>query len=847
MEPILGLISGLGEGIIWVIQTQVLGMTESNKEVLVKPGEDIIASTATYAAAGAGIGGTIAGGIAGATGSFIVPGLGTAVGTGGGFVIGGFIGGAIGGLTGLVSGLFKSFTVNKEHKYYFPLYAISPQEIFAGQIPALDVNFINPDTSAITSQDEDGTVTYNTAAVLSPQIAKWYVALRNLVLVGLMVVLLYIGIRIVISSTAGEKAKYKEHIKDWIVAVLLVVFLHYIMAFALTMTEYITGILVSQNTGLVIVVDENQIQQVFPDNYQDYKVEGQDAYAVRTNLLGFIRFHQQEDRIDENGNPQVTWNYVGQTIIYVVLVIYTVMFLIIYFKRVIYMAFLTVIAPLVALTYPIDKISDGQAQAFNMWIKEYVYNLLLQPFHLLLYTLLIGSVMDLAGDNMIYALVALGFLIPAEKLLRRFFGFDQKAPEAGSIVGGVVGGSLAMSAINKIGNIGSLPSRRNKENNSSSGNEGGAGNRTRLTERKADKGKESTDQLIENVYGVGGSENQANAQVGAGTQGSSNGTLRFSSVSSGSASGSVPGNTQQVVSGGSNTNSQGFDAEEDLELPNTFKKSVKGDLNDAKDWAMNLKPIRFSNEKIAEARNKYQNWTKETPRTAVGRDAKKLVIRGVKSVKPALGTAKKYTGKALASVGKKVPRVATKAALGATMGTIGVAAGIASGDLSNIVAYGAAATSVGAKVGDGVSNVAGNIGDTVKDNSGQIREDYMSRRYTKDERRKIQNDKADKEWQKSKEVISQYKDEFGKEYKQAMKHALEFRRYGVVDDKAIISELKHGGLKAPDNRAILNARASSMVKTEKDLQDFNKRLAEKGVSDEDIKSFNKDIRLRNDM
>ena len=40
------------------------------------------------------------------------------------------------------------------------------------------------------------------------------------------------------------------------------------------------------------------------------------------------------------------------------------------------MAFLTIIAPLVALTYPIDKINDGKAQAFNMWFKEYIFNLL---------------------------------------------------------------------------------------------------------------------------------------------------------------------------------------------------------------------------------------------------------------------------------------------------------------------------------------------------------------------------------------------------------------------------------------------------------------------------------------
>ena len=46
------------------------------------------------------------------------------------------------------------------------------------------------------------------------------------------------------------------------------------------------------------------------------------------------------------------------------------------------------IAPFVALTYPIDKLNDGQAQGFNKWLKEYIFNLLIQPMHLLLYTIL---------------------------------------------------------------------------------------------------------------------------------------------------------------------------------------------------------------------------------------------------------------------------------------------------------------------------------------------------------------------------------------------------------------------------------------------------------------------------
>ena len=111
------------------------------------------------------------------------------------------------------------------------------------------------------------------------------------------------------------------------------------------------------------------------------------------------------------------------------------------------MAFLTLIAPLVALTYCIDKSIDGQAQGFNRWFKEYIFNLLIQPLHLLLYFVLVTSAFNLAGQNIIYSLVAIGFMIPAEKLLRKFFGFDNAGTL--SAAGSFAGGALFSTMINE--------------------------------------------------------------------------------------------------------------------------------------------------------------------------------------------------------------------------------------------------------------------------------------------------------------------------------------------------------------------------------------------------------------
>ena len=83
-----------------------------------------------------------------------------------------------------------------------------------------------------------------------------------------------------------------------------------------------------------------------------------------------------------------------------------------------------------------------------MWIKEYTFNILIQPFHLLMYTVLIGAALDLAQSSLLYSIVAIYFIIPAEKLLRKLFRFDSAGTL--SAAGSFAGGALFTSLINKI-------------------------------------------------------------------------------------------------------------------------------------------------------------------------------------------------------------------------------------------------------------------------------------------------------------------------------------------------------------------------------------------------------------
>ncbi len=261
----------------------------------------------------------------------------------------------------------------------------------------------------------------STAHALQSTISTWYQALRTIALVGLLSVLVYVGIRIILSSSsAQDKAKYKNMLKDWLVAICILFMLHYIMAFMLSVTQNLNEII--QNNVAGTTLDGN----------------------TSDKLMSLVR-DKANEASEFGGEIKEAFGY---TVMYLALVILTFVFTFQYLKRVVFMAFLTMVAPMIALTYPLDKIKDGKAQAFSFWLREYIFNCLIQPVHLLLYTVLISSAFSFATENILYAIVALAFLVPAEKFIKEMFGMKSESPT--SQLGAAAGGAMVMSMLNKI-------------------------------------------------------------------------------------------------------------------------------------------------------------------------------------------------------------------------------------------------------------------------------------------------------------------------------------------------------------------------------------------------------------
>ncbi len=330
--------------------------------------------------------------------------------------------------------------------------------------------------------------TYGLSYELTNVVSSWYYKILVVAIVGMMSVLVYIGVRVLLASVAQEKSKYKQMLVDWVVGMVLLFVMHYGMTFANAFVDDLVELLGSFNARVYVPYIESNdsiekalneqgfnIVEVSSDDINSIsdKVNAEDAmktiYKVdnhlemKTNLMGYIRYELQR-------NTKTAPTFIGYTIMFLVMVMYLLIFSYQYLKRVVYMAFLTIIAPFVALTYPIDKVNDGQAQGFNMWFKEYVFNLLLQPMHMLLYTILISSAIELATKNVLYAIIAMGFMASAEKILRQLFNF-QKASTPG-IFGGAAAAGLMMKGLNWI--TGRRAGGRGADSNES-GDEGNGG------------------------------------------------------------------------------------------------------------------------------------------------------------------------------------------------------------------------------------------------------------------------------------------------------------------------------------------------------------------------------------
>ena len=233
-----------------------------------------------------------------------------------------------------------------------------------------------------------------------------------------------------INSSGWRRAKYKKMLVDWAIGFGLIILFHFVIIAVLHV-----------NTALVDALNPRTERGAITDRMLEI------AFSI-----GLVKSF-------------------GAAIIYSILSVMSLLFLIIYIKRMLMTCFLIMIAPIVPLSY---CVGGNRAGIFNQWLKEFCYNVLIQPFHCIVYIAFAGTSLNLlyasneisgtAILNLIYAVASVCFIFMAEKVIRTVFGFTKSK----SVASKMFSASMATSAINSFNQ---MRNARNSDDDDDDGEE----------------------------------------------------------------------------------------------------------------------------------------------------------------------------------------------------------------------------------------------------------------------------------------------------------------------------------------------------------------------------------------
>lgn len=287
------------------------------------------------------------------------------------------------------------------------------EDLLFGRFDLFSIDFMN--VGSTTPIELQRHVTSSTNELIKGNVAKWFYAMRNFAIVALLAVLIYIGIMMAISTIGSEKAKYKNMLINWFVSFALLMILPYIMAVAMSVSEWCIDIIrsVAENVAKV-EINNGLIESTKGLNFENSLLFGK----IDANGNGFEGIFT---KILKGGG----WESFSLVVVYCMLVYYQCKFFFIYLKRMLTVGFLMVISPLITITYSIDKAGDNQAQAYKTWMKEFLVNVFIQPLHALLFLVFMYSIYGIMERAPLLAIIFLAALSRGEQLVRNIFKIER--------------------------------------------------------------------------------------------------------------------------------------------------------------------------------------------------------------------------------------------------------------------------------------------------------------------------------------------------------------------------------------------------------------------------------------
>ena len=264
---------------------------------------------------------------------------------------------------------------------------VTVRDVIFGNLPQLSINFW--ETSSITNNDAnmngdtvDVSIDTPPVSVLKGIVSYWYGVLRKIAIAIYLVMLLYIGVRILLSSTGKGASQFKESLTSWVVGVIILMFFPIVMRYIILI-----------NQSFVEMLDTNVVD-------------------INSGEAG-----REDDAMLAVRNMAESYENLALTIVYIIMLGQLVVLLGVYYKRVIVISFLITIFPIVATLYIWEKTNKGHARSLGTWAKEFTILVFTQTFHAVVYVILIdgafSAFLQLIGKNWLLFILSVTFLFQA--------------------------------------------------------------------------------------------------------------------------------------------------------------------------------------------------------------------------------------------------------------------------------------------------------------------------------------------------------------------------------------------------------------------------------------------------
>ena len=279
--------------------------------------------------------------------------------------------------------LMTSVAPATEAEPEFTIHWFTIQGLLTNKIELIDANIFNANT---------GNKANNT---IKENIQKWYYAIWILATIINLLMLVYIGIRMAISTVASQKAVYKKKLMAWFESMVLLFVMHFIIRIIFFVSEILVQLLTNILNNIINMTMANS--------------------SIKNIDLAIFK------ELSKTLNSPKGWKPVEYFICYILLVGYEYKFLIMYIKRFMVIGLLVVVSPLITCTYSLDKAGDGKAQAFQILFKELIVNILMQPMHLFLYSVLLGFATNILQEYPLFTILLLIGVSRGEKIIKQIF------------------------------------------------------------------------------------------------------------------------------------------------------------------------------------------------------------------------------------------------------------------------------------------------------------------------------------------------------------------------------------------------------------------------------------------